>query len=87
MKSTGIVRSIDSMGRFVIPMELRKTMHITDKKDSLEVFVDEDKIILRKYTPTCIFCQNYEDVIDYNGHKICRSCIKKLYDEAVADGE
>ena len=55
MKSTGIVRTIDAVGRFVIPMELRRTMNLMDSSDALEVFVDDDKIILKKYMPnmTC----------------------------------
>lgn len=79
MKSTGIVRTIDSVGRFVIPMELRRTMNIVDSEDALEVFVEDDKIILRKYSPSCIFCKALEDIVELDGQKICKSCVEKLH--------
>lgn len=79
MKSTGIVRIVDSMGRFVIPMELRRTLDIEDNKDALEVFVEDDKIILRKYSPSCIFCKSLDDIVEYNEKKICKECVEKLY--------
>ena len=79
MKSTGIVRIVDSMGRFVIPMELRRTLNIEDNKDALEVFVEDDKIILRKYSPSCLFCKSLDDIVEYNDKKICKECVEKLY--------
>ena len=57
MKSTGIVRKVDELGRIVLPIELRRTLDIAEK-DSLEIYVDDDSIILRKYQPACIFCDN-----------------------------
>jgi transcriptional pleiotropic regulator of transition state genes len=77
MKSTGIVRKIDDLGRMVIPIELRKTMSI-EKKDPMEIFVDGDKIILRKYEPACIFCGSADDIIEYEGRTICGSCKEKI---------
>ena len=77
MKSTGIVRKIDDLGRMVIPIELRKTMNI-NKKDPMEIFVDRDKIILRKYEPACIFCGSADDVIEFEGRTICGSCKEKI---------
>ena len=62
MKSTGIVRKVDELGRIVLPIELRRTLDIAEK-DSLEIYVDDDSIILRKYQPACIFCDNARDVI------------------------
>lgn len=79
MKSTGIVRTVDSVGRFVIPMELRRTLNIVDSEDALEVFVDDDKIILRKYSPSCIFCKSLDDIVEFNDQKICKECIEKLH--------
>ena len=79
MKSTGIVRTVDSVGRFVIPMELRRTLNITENDAALEVFVDDDKIILRKYSPSCLFCKSLDDIVEFNDQKICRSCIENLY--------
>ncbi|HCY36251.1 MAG TPA: AbrB family transcriptional regulator [Candidatus Margulisbacteria bacterium] len=61
MKSTGIVRNVDGLGRVVLPMELRRTMGIAEK-DPMEIFVDGDLIILRKYEPACVFCGNTTDV-------------------------
>ena len=80
MKSTGIVRKVDELGRIVLPIELRRTLDIAEK-DSLEIYVDADCIILRKYQPACIFCDNARDVVVYKGKNICRDCIKAL-DEA-----
>ena len=77
MKSTGIVRKIDELGRVVIPIELRKTLHI-DVRDPMEIFVDEDKIVLKKYEPADIFTGSMEDLIDYKGKKISKQTIQEL---------
>ena len=77
MKSTGITRRVDELGRIVIPKELRRDLNITTK-DYLEIFRDEDSIVLRKYSAGCIFCGNMEDCIEYNGKIICRECAKKI---------
>jgi len=77
MKSTGVVRRVDELGRIVIPIELRRTMGI-EEKDALEIYVDSEKIILKKYEPACIFCGNAEDVTNYKGKNICKSCLIEL---------
>lgn len=77
MKSTGIVRRVDELGRIVIPIELRRTLDI-EIKDSLEIFVDGEQIILKKYSPSCIFCGNAKDVINYKGKNICQTCLEEL---------
>jgi len=77
MKSTGIVRKIDDLGRMVIPIELRKTMNI-NKKDPMEIFVDEEKIVLKKYEPACIFCVSADDTIEYKGRTICSECMHNM---------
>jgi transcriptional pleiotropic regulator of transition state genes len=77
MKSTGIVRKIDDLGRMVIPIELRKTMNI-NKKDPMEIFVDEEKIVLKKYEPACIFCGSADDTIEYKGRTICAECMENM---------
>lgn len=64
LKSTGVVRKVDELGRIVIPIELRRTMGI-EEKDALEIYVDSEKIILKKYEPACIFCGNAEEVVNY----------------------
>jgi transcriptional pleiotropic regulator of transition state genes len=77
MKSTGVVRKVDELGRIVIPIELRRTMGI-EEKDSLEIYVDSEKIILKKYEPACIFCGNAEEVLNYKGKNLCRNCLTEL---------
>jgi len=77
MKSTGVVRRVDELGRIVIPIELRRTMGI-EEKDALEIYVDSEKIILKKYEPACIFCGNAEDVANYKGKNLCKSCLTEL---------
>ncbi|MEJ6950050.1 AbrB/MazE/SpoVT family DNA-binding domain-containing protein [Natronospora cellulosivora (SeqCode)] len=77
MKSTGIVRKIDDLGRMVIPIELRKTMNI-DKKDPMEIYVDEEKIILKKYEPACIFCGNADATFEFEGKTVCKDCSDKM---------
>jgi len=77
MKSTGIVRKVDELGRVVLPIELRRTFDIAEK-DALEIYVDESTIILKKYEPACIFCQNAKDVQQYKGKNICPDCMNEL---------
>ena len=74
MKSTGIVRKVDELGRVVIPIELRRTLGISEK-DSLEIYVDNERIVLRKYEPACIFCGNAENVTNYKNKIVCSDCI------------
>ena len=50
VKSTGIVRKVDGLGRIVLPIELRRTLNITER-DSIEIFVDSGTIVLKKYEP------------------------------------
>ncbi|REK68461.1 MAG: AbrB family transcriptional regulator [Cohnella sp.] len=77
MKSTGIVRKVDELGRVVIPIELRRTLGIGEK-DALEIYVDGERIMLKKYEPACIFCGNAENVIYFKGKIVCRDCLKDL---------
>jgi len=78
MKSTGIVRKVDELGRIVLPIELRRTLDIAEK-DSLEIYVDGPTIVLRKYQPACIFCEDAKDVVTFRGKNVCASCIKTLH--------
>ena len=71
MKSTGMVRQLDTLGRIVIPVEL-------SLKDTLEIFVDGDQIVLKKYHPACVFCNDARDVISYKGKLVCRRCLAEL---------
>jgi transcriptional pleiotropic regulator of transition state genes len=77
MKSTGIVRKVDSLGRIVLPIELRRVMGI-DIKDPIEIFVDESHIVLGKYQPACIFCDSVTGVTEFKGSKVCAECMAKL---------
>ncbi|MEA4892437.1 MAG: AbrB/MazE/SpoVT family DNA-binding domain-containing protein [Peptococcaceae bacterium] len=77
MKSTGIVRKVDELGRVVIPIELRRTLGI-DLKDALEIYVDEEKIVLKKYEPACIFCGSANDVNYFHNKLVCKECAKEL---------
>ena len=77
MKSTGIVRRIDELGRVVLPIELRRTLDI-DIKDSLEIYVDNSSIILKKYEPACIFCGDASDVLTFKGKNVCKKCAEEL---------
>ena len=77
MKSTGIVRKVDELGRVVIPIELRRTLRISER-DSLEIYVDGERIILKKYEPACIFCGNAERVIHFKDKIICHPCLEEL---------
>ena len=77
MKATGIVRPVDPLGRVVIPVELRRNLNIkTD--DSLEVFVDGEYIMLKKYEPACIFCGNAKDVENIRGKNVCKDCLEEM---------
>lgn len=73
MKSTGIVRKIDELGRIVLPIELRRTLGI-ESRDSVEIFVDQDAVILRKFKRNCIFCGDGEDLMEFKGKPICHKC-------------
>lgn len=77
MKSTGFVKKIDELGRILIPKELRSSMEL-DTKDALEMFVDGDRIVLQKYQPACIFCNNADEILFFEGRRICTSCLSKL---------
>ena len=77
MKSTGIVRKVDELGRIVLPISIRQTMRINEK-DSLEIFTDDNRIILQKYHTSCIFCNNADDIVYFNGMRICESCVAKI---------
>ena len=77
MKSTGIVRKVDELGRIVLPIELRRMLDIADK-DALEIYVDVDGIVLKKYAPACIFCGNANEIVNFRGKKICSECLAEL---------
>ena len=77
MKSTGIFRRIDSLGRFVLPKELRKSLDI-NQDDYLQIFLEGDTIVLKKSQLNCTLCGSSEDLVDYREKKICRACLNDL---------
>lgn len=77
MKSTGIIRKVDDLGRVVLPVELRRSLGIGER-EPLEIFVEEDRIILRKPSMACIFCGSEEGVTDFRGKGICQECRASL---------
>lgn len=80
MKSLGIVRKIDELGRLVLPIETRRALGLS-AGEGVEIFVDSDRVILKKYEPACIFCGDADDVIIFNGKKVCRKCAADLGNE------
>lgn len=77
MKSTGIIRRVDELGRVVIPIELRNKFGIFEK-DPIEIFVDGSTIVLKKYEPNCIFCSSPKKLVNYNDKLICSKCAEKI---------
>ena len=76
-KARGMVRQGDELGRIVLPVELRRTMDIVEK-DALEIYVDGNSIVLRKYRPSCIFCDSTKDVRTFRGRNVCPRCLREL---------
>ncbi len=85
MKSIGMIRQLDELGRVVLPKELREAFNLKHK-DALEIFVEEDKIILRKYEPGDIFDGDMTDLIEYKGRKVSLKTIKNLLEIAKTSG-
>ena len=77
MKSTGITRQLDNLGRFVLPIEIRRVLDIKEK-DSLEIFTDNGRVVLQKYQPSCIFCGEAGDTVLFNDKRVCRDCLASL---------
>lgn len=77
MKSTGIVRRVDELGRIVLPIELRRNFNI-NVRDSLEIYVEGDTIVLKKYEPACIFCGEVNNIVNFQGKNVCPKCIADM---------
>ena len=77
MKSTGIVRKVDELGRIVLPIEMRRTLDIAEK-DALEIYVEGSSVILKKYKPSCIFCDSGKDIKEFKGKNVCPKCLREL---------
>lgn len=79
MKSTGIVRKLDELGRVVIPKEIRNKLDI-EEKDPIEIYIDGNSIILKKSVTGCVFCNNSKELSTFKDKLICKKCLEKLYD-------
>ncbi len=80
MKAIGIIRKVDELGRVVLPVELRREYEINEK-DPMEIFVDGDCIVLKKYAPECTFCGEAKSVTNFKGKNICQGCRQELRDK------
>lgn len=78
MKHVGIVRSIDTAGRIVLPIEIRKELDLMGEDSKVEIIAKGNEIVLKKYADACIFCHETEGLLDFNGQKICRKCADKI---------
>lgn len=78
MKSTGMIRTVDKMGRVVIPKEIRAQLNVENEVDSFEIYMDGNKVVLKKYEPTCVFCGAFSKSVFYEGYTVCEECIEKL---------
>ena len=77
MKSTGIVRKVDELGRIVLPIEMRRTLDIAER-DALEIYVEGSSVILKKYKPSCVFCDATREITEFKGKNVCPKCIKAM---------
>lgn len=77
LKSTGVVRKLDQLGRIVLPKELGTVLNLKEK-DALEIYVDGEQIILKKYEPACVFCGDAREVVNYRGKNICKKCLEEM---------
>ncbi len=77
MKSTGIIRKVDDLGRIVLPIEIRRTLDIAER-DELEIYMENDRIILQKFEPSCIFCGSVRGLVSYMRKNICGDCARKI---------
>ncbi|MBQ2941384.1 MAG: AbrB/MazE/SpoVT family DNA-binding domain-containing protein [Clostridia bacterium] len=80
MKSTGIVREIDALGRIVLPKSIRKVYNLKER-DGVEIFTEGDMIILKKYAPFCVFCGEQENLTLYKEKNICKKCITEISEQ------
>ncbi len=77
-ENSGIVRGVDRLGRIVLPIELRRKLDIVEERDALEIYIDEDAIMLRKYQPDCVFCGDARNIIIFKGKNVCQHCLGEL---------
>lgn len=80
MKATGIVRKVDELGRIVLPIELRRSLDIAEK-DALEIYIYGEKVILKKYEPSCLFCGQAKNIVNFKGKNVCNKCLDEMRNE------
>lgn len=78
MKSTGIIRKVDELGRIVLPIELRRTLDIAEH-DEMEIYIENNQIILQKYEHNCVFCGSTQGLVQYKGKFICNKCVYNFH--------
>lgn len=78
MKSTGIIRKVDELGRIVLPIELRRTLDIAEH-DEMEIYIENDQVILRKYEHSCVFCSSTQGLVQYKGKFVCNKCVYNFH--------
>ena len=76
--ASGVVRQVDRMGRIVVPKEFRNQLKIESDNDKVEIFLEGDRIVIKKFQPTCVFCHKLGPSADYAGYNVCKNCIEKL---------
>ena len=77
MKATGIIRKVDELGRIVLPIELRRTLDIAER-DELEIYMEQDRIVLQKFEPACIFCGSAKGLVTHKNKNVCQDCVRKM---------
>jgi len=82
MKSTGIIRKVDDLGRVVLPIEFRRVLDISER-DELEIFLENDRIVMQKFEPVCVFCGRAQELVTFNRKNVCRACIQKMMEKSV----
>lgn len=82
MKSLGTVRRIDELGRIVLPIETRRRLNL-EPKDPVEIFVEKDRVVIKKYEPACIFCGDLYDIVDFKDRKICKKCLAEIQNKSL----
>ena len=80
MKSTGMFRCMDKTGRIVLPMEIRTRLSIKEG-DPLEIMMEDDRIILQKYQPSCVFCKGSDNIVYFQGKRVCAACLAQIKEQ------
>lgn len=77
MKNTGVCKTVDDLGRIVLPKEIRKSLGF-DIRSSVELYVEGDSLIIKKAKSNCVFCSSNDNLVEFNGKMVCQDCINNL---------